>query len=217
MRKNQVKSTGYLITFEGGEGAGKTTQVKLLAASLEKAGYQVLIAREPGSTQIAEQIRAIILSPENEQMAALTELLLYQAARAQVYTQVVLPALKAGKIVLMDRSIDSSVVYQGMVRQMGTALVEQLNDIATLGRRPNLTFILDVPVEVGFGRIARRSLDRLEQAGEKFHQQVRQGYLSLLQKQPQEKRFVLIDGARSLTEIHQQVNKLVQQLCGRKK
>ena len=117
----------------------------------------------------------------------------------------------------MDRSIDSSVVYQGMVRQMGIALVEQLNDIATLGRRPNLTFILDVPVEVGFGRIARRSLDRLEQAGEKFHQQVRQGYLSLLQKQPQEKRFVLIDGARSLAEIHQQVNKLVQQLCGRKK
>ena len=118
-----------------------------------------------------------------------------------------LPALKAGKIVLMDRSIDSSVVYQGMVRQMGTALVEQLNDIATLGRRPNLTFILDVPVEVGFGRISRRSLDRLEQAGEKFHQQVRQGYLSLLQKQPQEKRFVLIDGA------HSKIDKKKEEYC----
>lgn len=194
------KKRGALITFEGGEGAGKTTQVQLLFERCISEKLPVVIAREPGSTQISEQIRQVILNPENKQMDALTELLLYEAARAQVYAQVVRPALAEGKIVLMDRSIDSSVVYQGMVRQMGVPLVRQLNKIATASTLPKLTFLLDLPVEVGFSRLCSRPLDRLEQEGRAFHQQVRDGYLKLLHT-ADKKRLVLLDAKQSLAQL----------------
>lgn len=204
MRKKLNQSRGALITFEGGEGAGKTTQVRLLFEHCQQEKLPVIIAREPGSTLISEQIRQIILNPENSQMSALTELLLYEAARAQVYTQVVIPALAQGKIVLMDRSIDSSVVYQGMVRRMGVALVRRLNKIATDNTIPKLTFLLDLPVEIGFSRLSQRPLDRLEQEGRAFHQQVRDGYLKLLSS-PDKKRVVLLNAQQTPEQLAAQV------------
>jgi dTMP kinase len=206
---------GKLITFEGGEGAGKTTQVKMLREYLGQQGQKVTLVREPGSTHVSEQIRAVLADPQNKDMADLTETLLYQAARAQVYQESVIPALKRGEMVLMDRSSDSSVVYQGMVRGMGVAMIERLNTIATGGVKPDLTLLLDVSVRVGFGRKAGEKLDRLEQEGRKFHEQVRQGYLKLAARRGYG-RIKVIDGRGKVDEVHEQVLKYVEAVSGDK-
>jgi dTMP kinase len=137
-------------------------------------------------------------------MADLTEVLLYQAARAQVYFEQVIPALREGKVVLMDRSIDSSVVYQGMVRGIGVKMIEDLNKIATAGVKPDVTFLLDVPVKVGFGRKKGGQLDRLEQEGKKFHHQVRQGYLKLSRRRGYG-RMKVIEATKTVSLVHQEV------------
>jgi dTMP kinase len=204
---------GRLITFEGGEGAGKTTQVALLEKCLRRQGLVVTVAREPGSTKIAEQIRRVVLNPENSKMSDLTEALLYQAARAQVYHEVVCPALARGEVVLMDRSSDSSLVYQGMVRGWGVKNIEELNRIATGGTLPDLTLLLDVPVVTGFRRIETEKLDRLEQAGRKFHQAVREGYLRLAARRGYG-RIKIIDGTKSVEKVQAQVNQLVMAELG---
>ncbi|KUK79598.1 MAG: Thymidylate kinase, partial [Microgenomates bacterium 39_7] len=149
--KNSNRS-GFLITLEGGEGGGKTTQSVRLRQKLTEAGKDVIVLREPGGTTISEQIRQVVLSPENTGMAFTTEVLLFQAARAQIYREIVIPSLKAGKVVIMDRSRDSSVVYQGMVRGFGKDLINQLNDLSTDKIYPNLTILLDLPVETGLKR-----------------------------------------------------------------
>src|SRR3989344_9625 len=143
---------GKLISFEGGERAGKTEQSKILEGRLADAGVEVVRLREPGGTVISEQIREVVLSAKNQKLTDRTEVLLFQAARAQIYGEVVLPALSAGKVVLMDRTRESSVVYQGMVRNMGVELIEKLNDISTQGTVPDLTILLDVSPEVGLKR-----------------------------------------------------------------
>jgi dTMP kinase len=198
------KDNGILITFEGGEGAGKTTQVAKLKKYLSHHHFQVTVAREPGSTKISEQIRTIVINPANTAITDLTETLLYQAARAQVYQEVVIPALKQGEIVLMDRSADSSIVYQGMVRGMGVTKIERLNRIATINTSPHLTFLLDVPVVTGFRRKQGATLDRLEQAGKKFHEAVRHGYLKLATRRGYD-RIKIIDGRESVEKVHAQV------------
>ena len=196
--------TGKLITFEGGEGAGKTTQVAWLQNFLEEKGKKVTIAREPGGTHVSEQIRQVLLDPKNQDIEDLTEVLLYQAARAQVYHELVRPALARGEIVLMDRSQDSSLVYQGVVRGMGVDLIAQLNQIATGNLQPDLTFLLDVPVAIGLQRKQEDEITRLELEGEAFHEKVRQGYLSLAQR-PEFERIKIIDATKNEATVQAEI------------
>lgn len=179
---------------------GKTTQAVRLRDRLTKAGYDVVALREPGGTQISEQIRQVVLSSKNIGMAFTTEVLLFQAARAQIYREVVLPSLEAGKIVLMDRTRDSSVVYQGMVRGFGRELIEELNDLSTKKTYPDITFLFDLPVEVGLKRVFDNGeADRMEMENQDFHQQVRDSYLKLAKSDT--KRWQIIDATQSLDEV----------------
>lgn len=203
-----TKITGYLFSLEGGEGVGKTTQVVRLRDRLTKEGYDVVALREPGGTQISEQIRQVVLSSKNIGMAFTTEVLLFQAARAQIYREVVLPSLEAGKVVLMDRTRDSSVVYQGMVRGFGRELIEQLNQLSTKNTYPNLTILLDLPVEIGLKRVFDNGeADRMEMENKDFHQQVRDSYLQLAKSDA--KRWKIIDAVKSLEEVEAEVWKKV--------
>lgn len=209
---------GFLLTLEGGEGGGKTTQIVRLRDELSKAGFDVVAVREPGGTAISEQIREVVLSSKNVGIAFTTEVLLFQAARAQIYREIVLPSLKANKVVIMDRSRDSSVVYQGMVRGFGVELIEQLNDISTKNTVPDLTLLLDVPVQQGLDRRSHSGkTDRLDMEATQFHQKVRDGYLQLARQElvQQEKtggkqdkagdkaagRWVIIDASQDVDQV----------------
>lgn len=205
-----MKRKGLLITLEGGEGVGKTTQVVQLKEHLIQAGRDVVVLREPGGTTISEQIREVVLSNKNVGMAYTTEVLLFQAARAQIYREIVLPSLELGKIVIMDRSRDSSVVYQGMVRGFGVEIVEQLNDISTKKTYPDITFLLDAPVEVGLGR--RMSLDganRIDYEAKDFHEKVRQAYLKVanddIKKNSVHSRWQIIDASVATEKVQEQL------------
>ncbi len=196
---------GLLITFEGGEGGGKTTQIVRLRDKLTKAGHDVVVLREPGGTVISEQIREVVLSAKNAGIAYTTEVLLFQAARAQIYREIVLPSLKAGKIVLIDRSRDSSVVYQGMVRGFGKDLIEQLNEISTKNTYPDLTILLDISVEEGLQRRADSGTsNRLDMEDTDFHQKVRDAYLQLA-KEDSAHRWVVIDANKSIDEVDEEI------------
>ena len=201
---------GYLISFEGGEGAGKTVQIKRLRDTLTEHGFDVLVVREPGGTVISEQIREVVLSAKNIGIAYTAEVLLFQAARAQLYRELVLPSLEAQKIVLMDRTRDSSVVYQGMVRGFGVDTIEKLNDISTKDTYPDLTFLLDVPVRIGLSRRAQtEKMDRLDMENTEFHQKVRDAYLTIAKKNDH-KRWSIIDASKSIDEIGQNIWQIVE-------
>ena len=204
------KTLGYLITFEGGEGGGKTTQTVRLRDKLTKAGKDVVILREPGGTAISEQIREVVLSPKNAGMAFTTEVLLFQAARAQIYREIVLPSLEAGKVVLMDRSRDSSVVYQGMVRGFGKDLIRDLNNLSTKETYPDLTFLLDLPVKIGLKRRQDSGkIDRLDMEDKKFHQKVRNAYLGLA-KENKNDRWQIIDATKDIEQVSAAIWKQVK-------
>ncbi|MDR0463276.1 MAG: dTMP kinase [Pseudomonadales bacterium] len=194
------KNRGYLISFEGGEGAGKTSQVVILCKKLKKVGYDVVAVREPGGNKIAEQIREVVLDKENKAIMDRTELLLYMAARAQVYNDIVRPALEKGKIILMDRTRDSSVVYQGMMRGLGEKNVEWLNDFATDSVKPDLTFLLDVPVRIGLSRLEEEKMNRMDLISKKFHELVRKGYLDLAERNDG-RRWQIVDGTLPMDEV----------------
>ncbi len=198
-------SNGLLISFEGGEGSGKTVQIKLLADEFRKAGRDLIITREPGGTVISEQIREVVLATKNIGMAFTTEVLLFQAARAQIYRELILPSLKAEKVVLCDRTRDSSVVYQGIVRGFGEKLIENLNKMSTQDTYPDLTILLDVPVEVG---LARRQgtdkMDRLDMEQKDFHEKVRKGYLKLA-KCNDHGRWLTIDASKNIEQVHEMI------------
>ena len=200
---------GYLITFEGGEGGGKTTQSVRLRNRLSKAGRDVIVLREPGGTVISEQIRKVVLSQVNTSMAFTTEVLLFQAARAQIYREIVIPSLKAGKVVIMDRSRDSSVVYQGIVRGFGKDLIEQLNDLSTDNIYPNLTILLDLPVDVGLRRKEDSGeINRLDMEADGFHQKVKKAYLQLV-KEDKSNRWVVINAENDLDTVESEIWKVV--------
>ncbi|MCL2438006.1 MAG: dTMP kinase [Coriobacteriia bacterium] len=176
---------GALITFEGGEGAGKSTQIHRLESALIAAGHNVMTLREPGSSSISESIRDILLSTKNSNLSDRAELLLYVAARAQLIEEVIKPALQAGMVVLCDRFFDSTTAYQGYARGLDISVINALNLFATEGIVPDLTFILDVSPDVGLARAARTgSPDRLESENLDFHGKVREGFLAIARSEP---------------------------------
>ena len=172
---------GIFITFEGIDGCGKSTQCEMLKDYLKEYGKEFIFVREPGGTEIGERIREILLDKKNTQMTARTELLLFEAARAQITDEVIKPALEDGKIVICDRFFDSSSAYQGMARGMGMDFVANLNMAATGGLKPDVTFFFDISAEEALVRRGKRgeASDRIELAGLKFQEDVRQGYLEL--------------------------------------
>lgn len=197
---------GLFITLEGGDGSGKTTVLGRVAAYLQNHSMPYVITREPGGIEIAEKIRSIILDPAHTAMDARTEALLYAAARSQHLAEVVEPALKEGLTVLCDRFVDSSLVYQGYARGLGIEEVRSINNFATGGRTPDLTFYLDVEPEVGLSRIAanqNREVNRLDLESLDFHQKVREGYQLVVQSDPE--RIVVLDANRPIHIIEQDI------------
>ena len=176
---------GLFITMEGPDGAGKTTQIERLKAYLAEKGYDVLLTREPGGTAISEEVREILLDPAHKEMKPATELLLYAAARAQLVGEVIGPAVEAGKAVISDRFVDSSVVYQGIARNLGVETVYAVNRPAIGEYMPDVTFLLDLPAEVGIARKKNQAeLDRMEQESIEFHKKVAEGYRILAARDP---------------------------------
>ncbi len=198
---------GIFVTFEGGEGAGKTTQIKLLANHLRSQGQDVLETRDPGGTTIGKEIRNLLLDRENTRMADRTELLLYQASRAQLVREVILPALEKGQIVLSDRFTDSTIAYQGYGRGLDVGVIRAMNDFTTQGVHPDLTFLLDLDPQVGLQRAGRgspgKAPDRIEAEILAFHHRVREGYRTLAREEPF--RIVTVDAAQGMAEIADQV------------
>lgn len=197
---------GYFITFEGIEGCGKTTQIKQLGICLEALGYSVVLTREPGGCAIADKIRAILLDADNREMCSLTELFLYAAARSQHVSQIILPALKTGSIVLCDRFTDATIAYQSAGRGLERGTVDTLNQLACQSLRPDLTVLIDCDPAVGLGRARSRieaqsgpREERFELEALEFHQLVREGYRELARQEPQ--RFIIVDGNGSIDDI----------------
>jgi dTMP kinase len=194
------------VSFEGPEGCGKTTQMHLLAAHLRQLGLDVLTTREPGGTAIGDQVRSILLDPDRTEMHPTTEFLLFSAARAQHVEEVIRPRLAQGTIVLCDRFADSSLAYQGHGYRRDLETLQAITRFATGGLEPDVTLLLDVPVEVGLRRKAHGSGDswnRMEQKDIVFHEQVRQGYLRMAAEGSD--RWIVVDARGELDEVHAQV------------
>jgi dTMP kinase len=194
------------ITFEGVDGSGKSTQIELLTAHLKSRGVDFLLTREPGGTRLGDQLRQILLDPSNVGMSLVTEAFLYAASRAQLVQDVVRPALAAGKLVLCDRYVDSSLVYQASAGGLSQEFVQDINRIATGGLRPALTILFDLDPREGARRREAKGeggLDRIEERSGEYHRRVREGYLALAKAEPG--RIRVIDSANSIQAIHQQV------------
>lgn len=195
------------ISFEGGEGSGKTTQVRMIAGRLAKAGHECVVTKEPGGTAIGERIRAILLNPGNSGLDPVTELLLYAADRNQHVREIIEPMLASGKIVLCDRFFDSTRVYQGFARGLDRNLVDRLNELVLGGLRPDMTFVLDLEPEAGLKRVWHQVKDgtrsmaetRFENEQLLFHEKVRNGYLELARQEPD--RFMVVDASGSAESV----------------
>lgn len=206
--------SGKFITFEGGEGSGKTTIANLLRDKLEKDGYSVVLTREPGGVAIAEQIRDIIVDVNNTKMDSRTEALLYASSRRQHLVEKVIPALKENKVVICDRYVDSSLVYQGIGRGLGIDEVYNMNLFATENILPDLTIFFDIKPELGLQRVysnKNREINRLDLEKLDFHQKVYDGYLTICDKFPE--RIIKIDASLSIEEVYQSVyNEVIKHL-----
>ena len=200
--------------MEGPDGSGKTTQINLLKEYLEEAGYECLITREPGGTVIGEEIRQLILNPEHKEMSPVTEMLLYAASRAQLVHEVIGPALEEGKIVISDRFVDSSIVYQGIARKLGISTVSAVNAPGIGIYRPDGIFFIDLSEEEGLRRKKeQKNLDRMEQEGIDFHHMVSEGYRKVLSGRPE---VMKIDGGRSIDTIQKKIRNHVDELLKKK-
>ncbi|HUJ11559.1 MAG TPA: dTMP kinase [Verrucomicrobiae bacterium] len=201
---------GKFITFEGGEGCGKSTHIERLAARLRGEGYPVLIVREPGGTEVGEQIRHILqYSKQSTAMVAETELLLFSASRAQLVREVILPALRKDCVVLCDRFFDSTTVYQGVGRKIDPQVVATINAFAIDACRPNLTLVIDLDPRTGLERARGRELfDRMENQSLEFYERVRQGYLDLARRDPE--RVKVVDGSQPVEKVGQQIWDLIK-------
>jgi len=200
---------GIFITFEGTEGCGKTTQAELLADYFRQKGREVLLTREPGGPKIAESIRMILLNKDNMEMLPETELLLYMASRSQHTGEWIIPALKAGMIVISDRYYDSTIAYQGAARKIDRNIIDTIRQYATFGLVPDLTFIIDLPATTGLSRIKKENADRLEQESLEFHTNVRKSFLEIAEE---ESRFKVINGSKSIEEIHKDVLTIIKEI-----
>ncbi|MDD4370342.1 MAG: dTMP kinase [Anaerostipes sp.] len=204
---------GLFITMEGPDGAGKSTQIDLLRDYLLERGYDIIVCREPGGTEISESIRQIILNKDYTKMGNMTELLLYAAARAQLVEEVIRPAIQEGKVVICDRFLESSVVYQGIARGMGMDLVYKVNEYAIGDMMPDLTVMIDLDAKEGIQRKKNQTeLDRMERESIEFHEKVVDGYRSLLNQGLD--RIKTVDGMQPVdviqTRIRELVNKLIE-------
>ena len=205
---------GLFIVMEGPDGSGKTTQINLLKEYLEEAGYECLITREPGGTVIGEEIRQLILNPEHKEMSPVTEMLLYAASRAQLVHEVIGPALEEGKIVISDRFVDSSIVYQGIARKLGISTVSAVNAPGIGIYRPDGIFFIDLSEAEGLRRKKeQKNLDRMEQEGIDFHHTVSEGYRKVLSGRPE---VMKIDGGRSIDTIQKKIRNHVDELLKKK-
>ena len=197
---------GLFITFEGGDGCGKTTQIKLLDEYLRNKGYKTLLTREPGSKGLGEKVREILLNYDGD-VSPVCESFLFLADRAQNVDCLIKPALEEGTIVICDRHTDSSVAYQGYGRGLDIDRIKKLNSIATSGLKPDLTIVLDVDVETSQKRVGTEK-DRMESAGIEFFERVRKGYLEIAKQEPERVR--VVDSTQSIEEIHKQILELIQ-------
>jgi len=203
--------TGFLLTFEGSEGCGKSTQIQRLCARLESAGREVLLLREPGGTVVGELIRHLLQhEKEAAGMTPETELLLFAASRTQLVREKIQPALARGAVVILDRFLDSTTVYQGIARGLPMESVRAITDFAVGAMRPHLTLVLDLPCEIGQERIRTtgRELDRMESQPLAFFEKVRQGYLALAAQEPE--RIAVIDASLTIEQVEAQITTLVE-------
>lgn len=202
---------GLFITFEGTDGSGKTTQIKLVEEYMKAKGYEVLLTREPGGTRVSEMIRDLILDPANTEIFPLTELILYAASRAQHVVQVIKPAVEAGKIVICDRFVDSSYAYQGCGRGVDLKVVADVNRVAIDGMIPDITFFLDIDPEIALKRrINSTGADRIEQEKIEFHRRVYDGYkkMSVLFSD----RIRTINANKSIEDISSEINEYLEEI-----
>ncbi len=203
-----------LISFEGIDGSGKSTQCKMLYHELLDRGYGVHLYREPGGTVISEKIRDILLDLENVKMSPVTEMLLCFSSRNQLISEKVLPALARGEIVLLDRFVDSTIAYQGYGRDLSLESIRKVAEVAIGDLSPDLTILVDTPLDTAENRMDNRDLDRLEAENEDFKQRTRNGYLQLVKEEPQ--RFLLLDGRKPIESLKRLVFERVDQLLGTK-
>ncbi len=207
MPRNDDDTRGFLITFEGSEGSGKSTQIGRIADRFTDAGYEVVVTREPGGTAIGEEIRHILKHADSGAgMFPEAELLLFAASRAQLVRELILPSIQAGKIVLCDRFMDSTTVYQGIARKIQSGPVHMINTFAVGDLVPDVTVVIDLPAEAGFERLRHRVTDlpdRMEEENIEFYRNVREGYLMLAKALPE--RFVIVDGTAAIDEVEENV------------
>lgn len=213
-----IEKQGHLLSFEGLDGAGKTTQMELLSRWLDERGVSYVRTREPGGTPLGVQVRQLLLNRPDLAITPLAEAFLFQADRAQHFTHLVLPALAEGKLVITDRCLDASIAYQGYARGLGVELITQLSIIATQGRFPDLTIMLDLDPASVHTRTTiatssggtREELTRFDNEAVQFHEQVREGFLLLAQIYPE--RIHVLDASRPRDEIHHKIVSLVEPL-----
>jgi len=197
------------LSIDGGDGAGKTTQVALLVQWLTKIGYEVLACRDPGSSRLGELLRELVLKRSDLEIGRRAEMLLYMAARAQLTEQFIRPALSSGKLVVCDRYLLANVVYQGYAGGLDVDALWTVGHVATGGLKPDLTIVLDVPVEVAAARL-HRELDRMEKQGDAFHGRVRQGFLAEAARHPAE--ILVVDASQPIDRVHAAVRAAVEPL-----
>jgi len=201
------------ITFEGGEGVGKSLQIRRLYRRLLKLGITVVLTQEPGGTPLGRRLARLLKWTHNPEMEAVTELLLFNASRAQLVNEVLKPNLKSGKVIICDRFASSTIAYQGYGRGLDLELVKAVNDAATDKLKPDLTILLDMPVEEGLARKAEKKTDRFEKEALDFHRKVRKGYLELARAEPQ--RWLVIDARGSKGKIAEIIWQRVSQILSR--
>jgi dTMP kinase len=202
------------IVLEGVDGSGKSTQLQLLLQYLQERKVEFVFTREPGGTPLAERIRELVLSPEYQDLSVVTESLLFAAARADHVQRVIRPALEARKVVISDRFVDASLVYQAYAGGLPVEFVAQINEMATGALKPHRTIVLDLPWSVAVQRMSGTSRDRIEQKDEWFHEQVREGYHQLAKDEP--RRVKLVDASGTPEEVHAQVRRLVEEILPRR-
>ncbi|HSG05356.1 MAG TPA: dTMP kinase [Nitrospiria bacterium] len=206
---------GLFITFEGPEGGGKTTQIKRLAAALRRKGYRPKITREPGGTRLGEQIRRLLLRQHKKGLDPRTELFLYLGSRSQHISEVILPALKAGRIVLCDRFSDSTLVYQGSGRRLNMTFVGSAVAFASKPLKPDVTFLLDLNIKKGLARVRKRGqANRFDRESLEFHQRIRRGFLSLARREP--RRIYRIDAEQESGTVQAQIWEIISRKLARR-